>query len=165
METNEPPIEDIDEEAPDPFLLRHVKKRLFLEAFRQTGIILAGIRAAGINLRTHYRWLERDVLYAAAFEDAKQEALEILEAEARRRALNGVEKPIYYRGERVGSMQEYSDTLLILLLKAGKPDVYRERFRDEIPDSDAALIEAGAKALARIKAASAGAGPEPEPGA
>jgi hypothetical protein len=54
-----------------------------------------------------------------------------LENEAVRRAYHGVEKPVFYKGEVCGYTQDYSDTLLIFLLKARKPEVYREGSRAE----------------------------------
>ena len=44
-----------------------------------------------------------------------------------RRALEGVEEPVFYKGERVGVIRKYSDSLLILLLMAKRPDQFRER--------------------------------------
>ena len=52
---------------------------------------------------------------------------EVLEDEALRRARDGTDKPIYQGGKKVGSVREYSDTLLIFLLKARNPAKYRER--------------------------------------
>ena len=57
-----------------------------------------------------------------------QHAMDIvLEPEAIRRAVEGVEKAVYYQGEPVGTVREYSDTLLIFLLKGWKSDRYKER--------------------------------------
>ena len=57
-----------------------------------------------------------------------QHAMDIvLEPEAIRRAVDGVEKAVYYRGAQVGVEREYSDTLLIFLLKGWKADRYTER--------------------------------------
>ena len=51
-----------------------------------------------------------------------------LEAEAIRRATEGVLKPTgWYKGEPGGYIREYSDILLIFLLKGAKPDKYAER--------------------------------------
>lgn len=55
----------------------------------------------------------------------------MLEQEARRRAVDGVED---FRLDRDGgehTFRRYSDTLLIFLLKAKRPDVYRERYEHE----------------------------------
>ena len=54
-----------------------------------------------------------------------------LEDEARRRALQGVEKPVFREGRQVGTVTEYSDTLLIFLLKARRPEKFRDRARFE----------------------------------
>lgn len=54
-------------------------------------------------------------------------AADRLEQEAIRRAVDGTNKPVFFQGEIVGFEKEYSDTLLVLLLKAHKPDKYRER--------------------------------------
>jgi hypothetical protein len=51
-----------------------------------------------------------------------------LEEEARRRAVDGVLKPVFQRGRQVGRIREYSDVLLVTLLKGKRPDTYRERF-------------------------------------
>ena len=56
----------------------------------------------------------------------------VLEAEALRRALKGTEKPVYQNGKQVGAIREYSDLLLIFLLKARRPTVYRENARLEL---------------------------------
>ena len=64
----------------------------------------------------HYDWLV-DPEYAEAFRDAHQEACDSLRSEARRRAVEGVVKPVYYQGVECGGIREYSDTLLIFLMK------------------------------------------------
>ena len=88
---------------------RHLKKGAFLRCYAEIGNVSLAAMQAGIHRATHYRWLAEDEAYANAAEEAKEEAIEALEAEARRRAL------------------EYSDTLLMFLLKAARPDKYRER--------------------------------------
>ena len=44
-----------------------------------------------------------------------------------RRARDGVKRPVFYMGQIVGYIQEYSDTLLKFLLEAKRPAVYRAR--------------------------------------
>jgi hypothetical protein len=80
----------------------------------------------GVDRSAHYRWLE-DVEYAALFVVAEEQAFDNLEREARRRAVEGTEKPVYQGGELVGTIREYSDTLLIFLMKGARPSKYRER--------------------------------------
>ena len=68
-----------------------------------------------------------DPVFAAAWSDALEQGTQVLEEEARRRALVGVSEPVFYKGEVCGEVQKYSDTLLIFMLKARRPEVYRER--------------------------------------
>lgn len=100
-------------------------------AARQTADLLGMPNYDSIR-RQHYKYMHRDdevgERYRQAFEDAMTEAAEHLEAEARRRAVEGVVKPVYYKGQEVGAVREYSDTLLIFLLKGAMPEKYRERY-------------------------------------
>lgn len=69
------------------------KKDRFIAAYGETGTITAAADLAGIHRSTHYDWLKTDAAYAGRFEAAKEEAAERLEAEARRRAVEGVLEP------------------------------------------------------------------------
>ena len=91
----------------------------------------AACAATGIGRRTHYNWLSSDSAYADRFEEAKEEAVEMLETEARRRAMSGVERILYYKGQEIGRERHYSDRLLMFLLKAARPEKYRERYGGE----------------------------------
>ena len=53
------------------------------------------------------------------------EATDKLALEARRRALEGVEEVRYFKGEPIGTIRRYSDTLLMFLLRAYRPATYR----------------------------------------
>lgn len=67
----------------------------------------------------------------SAFSDAWERALDIgfdkLEEEAIRRAYEGYEKPVFQGGRLVGTIREYSDTLMCLLLKGRKRRVYGDK--------------------------------------
>lgn len=112
------------------------KQRAFLAAYAELGTVLHAAEAAGINRCTHNAWLA-DPVYAEAFEEAKEAAAERLEREAIRRAVEGVEKPVYQGGQMVGTIREYSDTLLIFTLKGLRPEKYRERFQVSVITEDA----------------------------
>ena len=105
---------------------RKAKQAPFLTAFRRTGSVTGAAREAGVSRSAHYKWVEVDPEYAEQFENANEEMVDGLEQEARRRALEGVDEPVYYKGERVGSFRRYSDALLILLLRAKRPEQYRD---------------------------------------
>lgn len=81
---------------------------------------------AKVPRRTVYSWQEHDEAFSHDFKQAEIEATEILEGEAFRRAYDGVESERFTRFG-IERRVEYSDTLLIFLLKARAPDKYRDR--------------------------------------
>lgn len=111
---------------------RRIKKEAFLTAFAEYGIITLAAETVGIARSTHYRWLEEDPAYPALFKAAAQQACDRLEQEARRRAVEGVKKDVFYQGKPCGVVTEYSDTLLIFLLKGAMPDKYQDRVRNDV---------------------------------
>jgi hypothetical protein len=104
------------------------QQRAFLAAFRKTGNVRLACGAAKVGRSSHYRWLNQSPAYREAFAVAKEEVADLLEAEAYRRAVEGVERPVgWYKGQAGGSVREYSDTLLIFLLKGLRPEKYGDR--------------------------------------
>lgn len=104
------------------------KKREFLDALSdRLGNIAAATKHVGIGRQTHYDWLRSDEEYAAQYAAVREDVIDRMEAEADRRALIGVDRPIFHKGTNVGTFREPSDTLLIFRLKALRPGVYRER--------------------------------------
>ena len=95
-------------------------KKRAIEIYRDTGIVRDAIEGCGYSRATWWDWIEKDPEFAAAVEQAKEDAIEVLEREARRRA------------------RETSDVLLIFLLKAARPEIYRDRI-DARLTGDAAL--------------------------
>ena len=89
-------------------------KRTFLKALRDTGNIRVAAQAAGVHRSAPYAARIKSQRFRAEWDKALEEAVELLEAEARRRAIAG------------------SDVLLIFLLKAHKPSMYRETIRQEL---------------------------------
>ncbi len=103
------------------------KKEKFIAALRACGNVSQAAKSAGIGRKTAYRWRDDDKDFADQWNDAVDEAGDVLEKEAWRRATKGVRRPVYQGGKRAGYVQEYSDTLLIFLLKGAKPDKYKDR--------------------------------------
>jgi hypothetical protein len=86
----------------------------FIESFRASGNVRLSASSAGIDRDTAYKRRRRDPRFAAAWAAAEQDAVDILEAEARRRALS------------------VSDALLMFLLRAHRPGLYRDNARLEL---------------------------------
>lgn len=103
----------------------------FLAAYRLTGNISHAARSVPVDRTTVINLRKRSKTFAAQMKEAEEIALENLEYEMWRRAHDGVAKPVFYKGKVCGSIQEYSDTLLIVLAKARAPEKYRENSRVE----------------------------------
>lgn len=109
------------------------KKQAFIEALSKCGNVKEACTASEVPRQTVYGWQKSDPEFAQAWADALDEAADTMEREAFRRAVEGTERPVFGslgKGEgtgEVGRIREYSDTLLIFLLKAARPEKYRER--------------------------------------
>ncbi len=106
-------------------------RETFLTALAKSCNITMACAAAGIGRQTAYKWREDDPLFGEAWRDALEEAVDGLEKEAWRRAVEGVDRPIVYQGVVTGSYREYSDRMMEILLKAHRPEKYIERTRSE----------------------------------
>ena len=104
------------------------KKAVVLYWFRRTGALAIALKRAGIGRARHASWLREDQDYEQAFNSSQETVADVLEAEAMRRAVSGTNKPIYFKGDKIDTVKEYSDVLLMFLLKGARPEKYRERF-------------------------------------
>lgn len=107
--------------------LRHLWTDAFLAALRECGVMSRAAAAVGIDRVTAWRRQHSDPEFAQACKEAISIAADALEAEARRRAIDGVEEPIYQQGVLVGTKTVYSDALLALLLKGRRKSVFADR--------------------------------------
>jgi hypothetical protein len=112
----------------------------FLTSLARTGNVTRASRDAKIDRGTVYVTREKDPEFAAAWEEALEEATDLLEEEARRRAYYGCEEPVYYKGTQCGVIKRYSDQLMITLLKAHRPAKFRENIRQELSGPDGGPI-------------------------
>jgi len=102
-----------------------VWKKKFLESLKAQGVVSQACDAAMVPRSTAYKHLKLDEGFASEWQEALEVATDTLEMEAVRRARDGTLKPVFQGGIEVGQIREYSDTLLIFLLKAN-----REKFRN-----------------------------------
>lgn len=121
--------------------ITHPNKKAFLAAFAHSGRVTYAGKAAQVNWRNHYNWLRDDAVYAMAFEVARGMVGDFLEEEAIRRAVEGVQKPVFYKGEHVDNETVYSDLLLIVALKGAKPEKYRENAKLEVEGTLTLAVE------------------------
>lgn len=119
-----------------PAQQRATPKKLarFLEALAATGNVRKAASRSTLDASTLYRYRTAHADFAQAWKEALQSAMEIvLEPEAVRRGVEGVNEPVFHQGTRIATVKKYSDTLLIFLLKGGKPDVYKDRYEHSGP--------------------------------
>lgn len=124
---------------------KRIKQDRFLAAVRILGNVTLAARAAQITRKTHYDWVhaQNGEVYAQEFAHAQADAVDHLLAEARRRAVQGVRRAVLYRGRQVQLpnpetgepeplwVHEFSDALLMLLLRMARPDKYGDGPRVE----------------------------------
>jgi len=118
------------EGAPAPPLfpaIQHARQRALLLVYAQSLQVSKACQHAGVSRPLHYHWLKHDPTYAAAFAEAQQLGTTWLEDVAIERATTG-DKP--------------SDVLLMFLLKAAKPDKYRDLPRREDRNDISELLKA-----------------------
>jgi len=106
------------------------KRKIFLMALEECGQVNQAASIAGYSSSAALRaYRAKDDEFAEAWDVAESVAFDILEDEAHRRAVEGVMEPVFHQGEIVGHKVKYSDALLTTLLKANKPDKYRDNIK------------------------------------
>ncbi|QFT78104.1 hypothetical protein [Erythrobacter sp. THAF29] len=100
------------------------RQREFIELLAETGSVRSACRRMGVG--EHHIYKLRRHPEAESFRKAWEAALDIgvqrIEDVAMDRALNGVEEPVYHRGEIVGTRRAYNDRLLMFMLERRAPE-------------------------------------------
>lgn len=118
----------------------------FLDAYARTGFFTQACKEIGISLKTMYKHRKEDPDFEEALMEIKMSIDESFEAEAVRRAVHGVARPIvqggkivmYTRTDEDGkkievplTSLEYSDRLLELLLRSRMPEKFGNKLQLE----------------------------------
>ena len=119
--------------------LSHLKP-FFLETIKETGLLLASAKKHGVTMQTIMNWIKNDPQFAQDYEMAQREATEKMEAAALHRAVNGVERTLYYSGKpcvdpvtkKPYTYREFSDELLRFLLTSRDRDKYGPRVAHQL---------------------------------
>ena len=102
----------------------------FIERLKATGNVTLAATGAGVTRQNAYQTRNRNKTFRRLWNEALEEAVDLLDGEARRRA-TGIKRDIYYAGKVVGTENVYSDSLLMFLLKAHRPQLYRDNVKVE----------------------------------
>lgn len=98
----------------------------FLLGIAQYGTMRLAAEKSGVPLHLHHKWVAKDVSgdYRRAYNSAQSMAVMLVEDEAWRRGVEGVDEDVYQGGELVGSKRVYDSSLLKLWLQGNAPDKY-----------------------------------------
>jgi hypothetical protein len=104
--------------------LTKARQEGFLKALAETGSVINAVRVAGTSRTRVYELRKAHPDFSSAWDEAEAIAYDLLEEEARRRAVEGVPQPLVSAGKLVRgddgqpiTIQRYSDSLLLALLK------------------------------------------------
>ena len=87
----------------------------FLLCLAHSGNVTIAAEFAGASRASLYNWRTQSDVFRAQWDEALLEAADRLGNIARQRAVKGVEMPVFYQGEQIGSRQIFSDRLLVYL--------------------------------------------------
>lgn len=118
------------------------QRETFLEAVAKGHSVTKAAGMAGRHRSMFYDLRKADPDFALLWADAVEAGVDVLEDEARRRAVEGVEWQVFDKDGNVVRVEtRYSDKLLELLLKGRRPGVYRENARVELSGPGGGPIE------------------------
>lgn len=140
-----------------------------IKAMASGATVTEAAALAGKDRATIYRHLESNEQFKKDFDDATEQGTDVLEAEATRRAVNGVDEPVIYQGQVtfIGidkdgnscdpsapiavkhvplTIRKPSDTLMIFMLKARRPNKFRDNSKIEhaLPEGTQFTLKIGA---------------------
>jgi hypothetical protein len=120
--------------------LTRARQEGFLKALAGIGNVTGAAVVAGTSRTRVYELRKADPAFAAAWDEAEEIATDALEAEAWRRAVDGVSEPVVSSGRIVRdddgqpiAIRRYSDHLLLALLKARRPARRERSIRFQLP--------------------------------
>ena len=119
------------------------RKRQFIKTLAETGVVSVAAAAAGWPASLAYSLRKANPEFKTMWDNAMEFSTDSLELEARRRGQFGVRKPVYQQGRLVGFQQEYSDPLLIMLLKAHRRDKFGDQQKMEHDVKGGVLVVPG----------------------
>lgn len=110
---------------------RNVDK--FLKALDQgKGNVSEACEAIGIGRTAAYEWRKDDDDFATQWNDVVDKHTDALVSKVYERAFDGWQEPVFYQGDECGTVTKFSDSNAQFLLKARRPNEYRENHKIEL---------------------------------
>jgi hypothetical protein len=99
--------------------------------------------------RWEFRALLGEEEFEAAYTEARGRDPEAIRAELRRRAIEGIDEPVFYQGQEVSTQKRYSDSLLGKMADAYLPEFQRGGMPD--PGAEGAMIAVERRVIVGIR--------------
>ena len=115
------------------------KEDVFFAVLSECGNVSKAAKKAKLSRPHLYARKKSDSAFSDAWDEAEALGVAALEDEAKRRAYDGWLEPVFHQGKRCGTIRKFSDTMLIVLLKAHLPDKYQERKKVDNTSSDGSM--------------------------
>lgn len=121
--------------------IRQVKDDLFFATLRDTGRPSTAAEVSGMDRSNLYKRRKADPAFAERWDAALDLYADTLEAEAHRRAVLGTEKGVWHQGIEVGKERQFSDSLLLAMLKAKRRREYGDTSKLELTGADGGPVQ------------------------
>lgn len=99
-------------------------REAFFKELRKHGLISTAAKAIGVSRIRIHAVMRDDDAFKELVEEARELCWDELEHEAQRRARDGILKPVYQGGRQVGEVAEYSNDLLMFLLRGRRKKLF-----------------------------------------
>jgi hypothetical protein len=99
----------------------------FCRLLSASGSISLAAKKSGLGRTQLYDHRKRDPAFAARWDKAMELGVARVRDEVFRRAVAGINRPVFHHGEVVGKVKHYDNRLLWSLLKAHDPDTYGDK--------------------------------------
>lgn len=103
------------------------KAKFLKRLLSSAGNVSKAARAAGIARNAAYDHKKSDEAFSDAWDTVIETVCDQAEEELFRRAVKGIKKPVFYKGQMVATVREFSDQLIMFYLKHK-----RKSFRDSL---------------------------------
>lgn len=114
----------------------------FLRVLRDTGCnVSRAAKMSGLNRTFATQLRIRVPAFANLWQEAFDEVTDKMEQEGLRRAVDGVDEPVFYQGIECGTKRVYSDSLLSMMLQGRRPDIYKNRVAQEVSGPGGGPVE------------------------
>lgn len=114
----------------------------FLDAVGSGWSVTAAAERAGFSRQRFYELRDEDESFAVEWTQADERGTQVLEDELRKRAVEGWDEDTFDGdGMLQRRVRRYSPALLIFLLKAKRPDVYRDNATVQVTGADGGPVQ------------------------